>query len=141
MIEEDPIRSEARERRQRGRLGEHPVCVLCGEREIPALRAVRASLLEGHHIAGKTNDPDATVILCRNDHARITAAQFKAGVRLDAEDERSMPEKLMEVLRGLALLFEALARACESWAWKLAALIEQLDENQPGWRALPAAQS
>jgi hypothetical protein len=140
MLEHDPIGNDARERRRRGRLGADAVCVLCGEGNLDVLHHTSRALLERHHLAGEANDPDATAIVCQNCHAKLSADQQRYAAQLIRDGDRSMPERLVEVLRGLALFFEQLAGWCETWARRLAAFIADLDENAVGWRTLPSAQ-
>jgi hypothetical protein len=139
MLEQDPIGNDARERRRRGRLGPDAVCALCGERNLDVLHRTGRALLERHHLAGEANDPDATVVVCQNCHAKLSSDQLRFAAQLMHDADRSMPEKLVEVLRGLALFFEHLARSCEVWAQRLAALVAELDEEFVGWRTLPGA--
>lgn len=137
MIERDPIGNDARRRRQVARLGTNPSCLLCSERDLDTLRPLPAPLLEEHHIAGRANDPNAAVILCRNCHAKATAGMLRGGMQLAQEDGRSAPEKIVQFLHGLALFFEMLAAACEGWAVRLTSHVASLDANLPAWRELP----
>jgi hypothetical protein len=148
MVERDPIGNDARDRRLAGKLGGESCCLLCGERELPALhlrevtlRRLPPRLLSDHHLAGEANDPDATVRLCRNCHAKVTWMQMRSGIDLFHDDGRAMPEKLVQFLYGLAMMFSLLADVCERSADRLQTLVHQLDQNQPGWRGLPAAEA
>jgi hypothetical protein len=131
MIEHDPIGNDRRARRRSGRLGTSAACANCGEDRLP--------LLECHHAGGAENDADLLVVLCRNCHALHTEAQLVAGVKLGG-DARAMPERLEAMLRSLAAFFALLADVLCRWADQLAAFVAQLDETQPGWRALPPAE-
>ena len=146
MIERDPIGNDLRARSREARLGIDAACLLCGEAEPSALRveAVEATslpprLLEDHHLAGRSNDRDLTIRLCRNCHSKLTSMQLCAGADLSSSDARSMPERLVEVLSGLGLFFEVLAQSCARWAESLRAFVTSLDERHPGWRKLPTA--
>jgi hypothetical protein len=106
------------------RLPADAACVLCGERdrEVLAKRAassVPASVLEVHHVGGRANDPDMTVVLCLNCHRRMSARMPLYGVDLGPDPNRSSAERLVGVLRGLAVFFEQLARALMVWAQEL----------------------
>jgi hypothetical protein len=129
----DPIRDDARRARRQRRLGSDAVCVLCGERTPDVLIKVRRSLLEHHHLAGEANDPELTVVVCRNDHAKLTEAQRVSGVELRRASERSSLARLEAVLCGLADFFVLLAQALRGWAAEIRATIKRLDEGWPGW--------
>jgi hypothetical protein len=129
----DPIRDDARRARRQRRLGTDAVCVLCGECNPEALTKVRRSLLEQHHLAGEANDPNLRVVVCRNDHARLTEAQQVSGVDLRRASERSSLARLEAVLRGLADFFVLLAQALRGWADEIRETIRLLDEGWPGW--------
>jgi hypothetical protein len=137
MIEHDPIGNDSRRRKQVARLGRDPACLFCLERDPDRLRRVKKTLLEEHHVAGKSNDRETTVILCRNCHWKLTAQMFRGGIQLVRDDERSIPEKAEQFLLGLALFFEMLAAACEDWAMQLGGHVRALDANLPQWRQLP----
>ena len=121
----DPIaRDLARERAVR-RLAPGALCVLCGERDPEVLTQrpsgpVPASVLEAHHLGGRANDPDLTVVLCLNCHRRMSARMPPFGVQLATDSEQTSPERLVSVLRGLAVFFEQLAHSLMGWARELA---------------------
>lgn len=136
MIERDPIGNDARERRKSALLGREPACLVCGESDRDKLIPVGRSIIEQHHVAGIANDRRLTVPLCRNHHAELTAGQVRAGMELEHEPARTMPERLVQVLHGLALLFETVGSSLEGWAEGLAALTAALDARYPEWRQL-----
>jgi hypothetical protein len=98
------------------------------------LKRAARSLLEEHHLAGRVNDADMTVILCLNCHRRLTSQQRSLGVELDRGRQRVDIEKAISVLCGLAQFFDMLARWLMMWAERLTAHVERLDADFPGWR-------
>jgi hypothetical protein len=130
----DPVGDDARRARRERRLGPEAVCVVCGEESPELLTRVRRSVLERHHVAGEANDPDLTVVVCRNHHALLTEAQRVSGIKLCRAADRVSLERLEAVLRGLADFFVMLAYALREWADELGRTIRRLDEGWPGWR-------
>jgi hypothetical protein len=131
----DPIGNDLRRakasRARPRRLPEGASCPHCGEDD--------PGKLQLHEPGGRANDPDGWVVLCKRCHRSHTAAQPGFGIELKPDPNRSMPEQLVSVLRGIGLLLELLAETCRWWADRLAALISGLDGGFPGWRELPAA--
>jgi hypothetical protein len=140
MRDPDPIGNDVRRARRRRQLPPDAACVLCGDQNPEVLQLIDASLLERHHVGGKANDQDLEVPLCLNCHEVEKLRQPGMGIELSHDRGRSMPEKLVSVLRGLALFCELLARRLISWADRLAAFVVELDGNCPAWRELEAAQ-
>jgi hypothetical protein len=130
----DPIGTDLREARRARKLPKNAVCVICGQRDPEVLRSAPRSILERHHLGGEANDAMLTVILCLNCHRLQTARQPTMGVELKESAARTDVERVISVLRGLALFFESLARALMDWAERLAAHVAVLDANCPGWR-------
>lgn len=118
--ETDPLGKALRKGRRQRRLGENPACVFCGETSPEALRRVKRKILERHHVAGIANDPQLTVVLCRNCHAKLTEGQLDHGLALDHDQDRGTLERLEQVLRGLALFFSELSIRLVGWADELA---------------------
>jgi hypothetical protein len=129
----DPIGTDLSRARRTRKLPPNAACVICGHTEPDALKRARRSLLEQHHLAGKVNDDQLTVVLCLNHHREQTARQRGMGVELE-EAPATDVERLVSMLRGLALFLEALAGSCVEWAERLAAHIARLDANSPAWR-------
>ena len=101
------MKNRRRERRKRLRLPPNAACVLCGQQDLATLVPGKPGLLEEHHVVGWQYDPDLTVPLCRNCHAIESLKQQDAGIRL-----RPAPgflERLLEVLRSLAVFFHTLS--------------------------------
>lgn len=137
--EPDPIRNDLRYARRARRQRRDAACVLCGRDDPEVLRRVQRSTLELHHLGGAENDGKLTVLLCLNCHRLQSARQPGTGVELQSDPKRTTLERVVYVLRGLALFFDELARALASWADKLANLTAALDAEFPGWRNLGPA--
>ena len=126
MGDPDPLGVDLLRNRATRRLPADAACVLCGERDREVLgkrpaSSVQASVLELHHVGGRANDPDMTVVLCLNCHRRMSDRMPLYGVDLGPDPNRSTAERLVRVLRGLAVFFEHLARG----------LIERAHESSP----------
>ena len=126
-----------RARRQR-RLGPDAHCALCPERNIDSLIQVTQSILEEHHIAGEAHDGTATVVLCRNCHARVTAKQVDLGMSFGKSE--SLLETAVAILKSLAALFYVVADMLVWLAEQLAALLRALTDKQPACLDLPEMQ-
>jgi len=134
------IRKEIRREVRRLRLGNDVrACVLCGEVDHDLLRRASRRLIEFHHLAGEANDPELGVFLCLTHHAWCTEAMRDAGVPLAHAESRSLLERLVAVLQGLAIFFQLAATLLTVWADQLAAFVGALDENHPEWRRLQDA--
>lgn len=129
--ERDPLDALLRRERKVRRLPQDAACAICGETD--------PLLLEVHHVAGFANDPGMVAVLCLNHHRAQSADQRAAGIDLDSDHNRTLLERAVAWLRGLALLFAALTVACREMADRLAALTAELDANYPRWRELPEA--
>jgi hypothetical protein len=130
-VRQDPIDALLRQERARRRLPPGAVCAICGEGN--------PVLLESHHVAGKANLSRETVVLCLNHHREQSANQRAAGIDLNAEGERSMLDRVVAWLRGLALFFARLSTSCREMADRLARVASGLDANYPGWRTMAEA--
>lgn len=136
----DPIASVGRARRRLAALGvdpdseaaARPACVLCGESRLFTLNA-----RDGHHVAGRVNDPALTATVCLNCHAEQTERHRQVGVRLRdlPATPPTMLDRLTALLAGLGVfLVEAGSRLVE-WADYLRRMITVLDRDVAGWRA------
>jgi len=118
----DPIGRDLTRQRAAERLSVSACCVLCGERDSEVLAQrpagrVPATVLEVHHVAGRVNDPDLTVVLCLNCHRRLSARlPFYGVVLTDSGSDPGAAERLVAVLRGIAAFLEQLAYALTVWA-------------------------
>jgi len=136
----DPIDNEARNNSRARRLPPDSACALCGETEVTALekvdkRRVSPHVLESHHAAGRHNDAALQVVLCRNCHARATAAQWDAGA-FSRGRPPSMLHQLVNMLRSLASFFVLLGQRFFVWAEMIATFIANLDIVLPDWPTL-----
>jgi hypothetical protein len=98
---------------------------------------VRRTILEAHHIVGLANDVTATVILCRNCHAKVTEKQREFGASFEAPE--SLLDKAISVLRHLAALFYVIADMMRALADQLGALLSGLSKQYPDWQTMPEA--
>ena len=124
MRDVDPIRTAGREKCRRDRLGDSPMCLLCGRTNpigltpVPLARVPRSaramSLFENHHVTGKVNDPDFTVCLCRFCHALITDGIAQAGVSM--RPPASPAEQMNRRLSAFGVLLDNAADALFKWA-------------------------
>lgn len=136
----EEIRRDVRKARRQRFLGADGVCSFCGEADpLRLMKVKRASLLEEHHPLGRANEPSLTIVLCRNCHAVETARMLDAGVPLRGVG-KTVPDKLIAVLRALAVFLEGLARVLTEWADRMTNLVAALDREAPGWREIPEAQ-
>jgi hypothetical protein len=105
----DPIGDDVRKLRRARRLGPDAACVVCGETNSEQLRRISRSLLEQHHLAGRANVSELTVVVCRNHHAQLSEAQRSSGVNLRGGAPRGPGARAAALLRGLADLAELAA--------------------------------
>lgn len=131
MIDPDPIDAAQRSARRTRAVPTDKVCAVCGEQRRP--------LLEKHHPPGRANDAQLTVWLCLNCHTAESLLQRGVGIDLAEDPDRTMPERLVSVLRGIAQFLERLALTLCSWADALAAFLTELDRLWPEWRTRPTA--
>ena len=104
----DPIASAVRQAKRAQRIGTDAACVRCGYRTLESLLRVDRTLLERHHVAGRANDEDLTVVVCRNCHGELTEALRDAGVSMETPPNALIT--VVRMLRSLAVFFEALVR-------------------------------
>jgi hypothetical protein len=132
----DPISTERRRSNRARRLGPNAACALCGETNPDALSLQRRSVLEVHHVAGRANDEELTVVVCLNHHGRLSAAQHDAGVFRDPT-AGSVLGRVINAIRSLATFAELLPDFLHRVASVLEQLVELLDASLPQWRTLP----
>jgi hypothetical protein len=136
----NPIANDRRAARREHTLGEDAACAFCGERTPETLISVsRTTLEEQHHVSGRTNDSDLTVLLCRNCHALVTEGQLRLGVDLRRDTQRTVLERQEGALISQAAFDRARADAEQRQARQLAALVVRLDRERPDWREWPEA--
>jgi hypothetical protein len=133
--EPDPVRAHVRRQRILRQLPPDATCLFCHERD-PDLLSTRKGyrrLLEEHHVAAFDNDPELTVVLCRNCHAKVTAGQFDAETFVPGGAESDL-ERVAFGLRSVGVFFAMFSRTMFVWADRLLSQARNLDENSPGWR-------
>jgi hypothetical protein len=130
------INTERRRARRNARIGPDARCALCGEANPEVLIRVKRTILEAHHIVGLANDVTATVILCRNCHAKVTEKQREFA---SFEAPESLLDKAIAVLRHLAALFYVVADMMRVLADQLVALLSGLSARYPDWQTMPEA--
>ena len=113
----DPIASAVRQAKRARRIGIDAACVLCGYCTPESLLRVDRTLLERHHVAGRANDADLTVVVCRNCHGELTETLRDAGVSMEAPP--NTVTATIQLLRGLAVLCDDLAHSCRRHADEL----------------------
>jgi hypothetical protein len=142
LAEPNPIRADRRRLRRRASLPVDAACLLCGVRDVDALLLAGGSLLEDHHVLGRSAAADLTVVLCRNCHAIQTASQYDHDA-LPPLGKNTSPDSILEraarALSSLAVFLHELAHTLHGLASQLRAFVRQLDVAVPGWRAWESA--
>ena len=126
----DPIRSSGRRRRRRTRLT-HGVCLRCGEVDPMVLSEQPRLQFEEHHLVGRVNDDATTVTLCRNCHAVLT--EMNRDHDLSMECPPTLADRIVAILRQLALFLPALAALLDKLADRLNTFFNQLTTVYPEW--------
>lgn len=116
------LRREARRERAYERLGtRNPRCIYCGEKD--------PLVLERHHVAGQAFD-QATVIVCRNHHRKLSDRQKDHPDK--SADIPEVSEVIAHFLLGLADLFEFLIEKFREMAAQLLSTVDPNRDNIPG---------
>ncbi len=136
-MEQNPIQNDVRRARRGRKLGANAACLLCGETTPEALRLVRRSLLEPHHVVGAANGPDLTVPLCRNCHAKVTEDLQAHGVDLRHIQGRNLLETIAAILKAAGAFLITLGQKFLEWGERLLALMRALDMQCPQWHQIP----
>jgi len=131
-MERNPIANDARQARQKRRMGKDAACALCGITTPEALLRVDRSLLEGHHVVGKAFDDALTIPVCRNCHAILTEGQQRRGCTF--RSQRTVPECIVAMLTHLIAFFHDLGDLLTVWREKIIAFVQGLDTDYPDWR-------
>ncbi len=140
-----PLVAAARAARRRTALGVDPdgpppACALCGETRLFALHT-----REGHHIAGRVNDPNLNVTLCMNCHSdvhetmRVTGVPLRDPRPLGGPDAPTMLDRLAALLASVGGFLVDLGERFGGWAGWLLAAVAALDAAVPAWRETIAA--
>ena len=122
--DKNPKKTARRKSRQRRRLPADALCIVCGESAPVAL--------EKHHPMGRAHEPDTTVPLCKNCHAKATEGQLDEEVPLSATD--NLPDRIGAIFDALAAFFRFLADAFNRLADQVRAFAGNLDVALPEWR-------
>src|SRR6185369_2571118 len=96
------------------RLGPDPRCIGCGESNPTILVRAKRTLFEHHHPLGEAHVPDLTVVVCRNCHAKLSAAQVDDGVPLDPQP--TVLERLIAIFQAFVSFLGALAEILLEWS-------------------------
>lgn len=113
-------------------------CARCGASDVELLEGY--SRIDLHHVAGRGNDPDLVVYLCRNCHAEAHAHLKETGaVDLSPPPERNLLEVVATVLVALGTTLVDFGQQLLVYGERLLALIGPLDEHHAGWRGLAEA--
>lgn len=124
----DPIGRDLSRQRARWRFAPGEVCALCGEHDSEVLRRPSArgpkSLLEVHHVLGRANDDELTIVLCLNCHRRASAGMDFAGVGSDPSGDNDRIARLVSVLRAIATFLQQLACTLMTWAEELVSSLD-----------------
>ncbi len=121
----NPKKTAVREAKRQRRLPPDAACVTCGENAYVAL--------EMHHPMGAAHEPNLTVPLCKNCHAKATEDQLREDVSLSATD--SFPDRLAAILGALAAFFRFLADAFNRLQSQVKEFAGNLEVTHPEWRA------
>ncbi len=123
-MDRDPIGTDARHTQRLERLGPGPYsCLFCGvddpilliRKPLSWLKArVPKRLLEEHHLVGRNNDPNLTVLLCHNCHFSAHEGYLQAGISMRPEPDPIL--RVATMLEGLAVFLKILATALLGWA-------------------------
>ncbi len=136
-MEQDPIGNDARNARRERRLGADARCFLCGFAKPAAIFTAHRKVLEKHHVVGRANDPELTVILCLNCHAVMTEEYRAHGVSMRPGD---ILERVIAILRACSAFLPAVGDTCFRLATELQRFLAALDAKYPGWRDMPEAE-
>ena len=133
----DPLGPAVRKTRKVRKLGPNARCIGCGLSNPSVLVRVKRTVLEQHHPLGNAHEPDLTVPVCRNCHARLSAGQTDDGVRL--EPQPTGLERLVAIFQAFVSFLGALAKILLEWVIRGLAFIAGLDSDYQGWREKPWA--
>jgi hypothetical protein len=133
----DSLGAASRRYRRRQTFEPDARCVGCGEANPTILIRVKRTIFERHHPLGKQHAPKLTVVVCRNCHAKLSAAQVDDDVPLEAQP--TVLERLVAIFQALVSFLKALAELLLEWALRGVRLIAGLDADHSDWRTKPWA--
>lgn len=106
MSDKQKPTKEEREQARLRRLGSsNPNCGCCPEYD--------SRCLERHHLAGRNNDPDFTVIVCRNCHRKLSDDQLDHPADASPEDRLA---QIAHFMWGLADLLALIVQKLREYA-------------------------
>ncbi|MFI5399196.1 MAG: hypothetical protein ACHQ9S_27000 [Candidatus Binatia bacterium] len=129
-METNIMKNHRRRRLKALRLPPETVCLLCGQQDLATLIPTKAGLLQAHHVVGWQYDPDTIVPLCLNCHAIESLKQQDAGIELRPKPK--FLERLLEILKSLALFFRTLSDRFYRLVTELAEEIERQIATEGG---------
>jgi len=128
----DPIGARGRKYRRRQKLGDAASCAMCGITDPTVLMKTDRAFFEEHHVLGQAHVPHLTITVCRNCHARLSAAQTNDAVPLKRQS--TLLQRLIAIVLALASLLKALGEELLTWATKADRFTSGLDATFPEWR-------
>ena len=128
----DPLDGLRRRHRRQQRLGPDARCAMCGETNPECLMQVRRSILEQHHVAGEAHEPGLTIVVCRNCHARFSAAQQDDGVPLTPQSTEL--EHVNAAIKGIGSALRVIGDGLLRLGDRADGVITRLDAAFPDWR-------
>jgi hypothetical protein len=129
----DPMGARSRRHRRRQKVGYAATCAMCGISDPTVLMKTDRAFFEDHHVLGQAHVPHLTITVCRNCHARLSAAQVNDAVPLKRQS--TLLERLIAIVLALASLLKALGEELLTWATKGERFTDGLDATFPDWRA------
>lgn len=141
-MDRDPVQTAVRSAKRDQRLGLDTDCSWCGvqnleiRKSVPKLsrlgQFILKSLLERHHVCGKANDSDLTIILCPTCHARANESLLRADVSLEAP--KHILDRMIRRHMGMAAFHRDAAEAEDREAEDLDRFRDSLDREYSDWR-------
>ena len=124
-MDRDPTQTSKRRAARQRRLGADAAC-FCGETAPEAL--------ERHHPLGRAHDPELTIVLCRNCHAKANESQRMTGTPMVAQS--NVLDRLFACLRAAEAFLHDALHAIERISDQPEAFMGFLDKELPNWREL-----
>jgi hypothetical protein len=82
---------------------------------------------------GRAHEPNLTMTLCMNDHAKATEGQLREEVPLSATD--NILDRVAAIFDALAAFFRFLADSFNRLAGQVRDFVGSLDGKYPEWRS------
>ncbi len=143
-MENHPIKNDAR-RESRSRVLPQKSCLFCGITDLTELVVTEPkqlnqrglSLLQEHHLFNRATDPNFTITLCRNHHAKLTARNLDYGVSTEAPE--TILDSFATIARALGVFFIVLGERIIQLADSVFNFMCALDRQCPDWRTMEEA--